>query len=170
MGLLWWFFVFILTQNILAKSFHIDFKILSKIVTLLLMSCRRDNEDRRPGAIPSKQTTNVIFFSRIFSMDFWSSANFFIEMVETNIDHHKILDNFHLKCLFRNSTVSWTILRTTKKQKFIFRHSVIPTTTSQRRFENLFLRKDGGGDRDSCIGRPLLEPTHYLSTDVIGYR
>ena len=23
------------------------------------------------------------------SMDFWSSANFFIEMVETNIDHHK---------------------------------------------------------------------------------
>ena len=62
------------------------------------------------------------------------------------------------------------LLRTTKKQKFIFRHRVIPTTTSQRRFENLFLRKDGGGDRDSCIGRPLLEPTHYLSTDVIGYR
>ena len=141
-----------------------------KVIQNFVMSFSSGDKDEAPTTSPSKQTTNVTFFSRIFSMDFWSSANFFIEMFETNIDHHKILDNFHLKCLFRNSMVSWTILRTTKKQKSIFRHRVIPTTTSQRRFENLFLRKDGGGDRDSCIGRPLLEPTHYLSTDVIGYR
>ena len=49
-------------------------------------------------------------------------------------------------------------------------HISSQSDSPQRSFENLFLRKDGGvGDRDS-IGRPLLEPTHYLSTDVIGYR
>ena len=34
-------------------------------------------------------TKTCHIFSRIFSKDFWSSANFFIEMVDTNIDHHK---------------------------------------------------------------------------------
>ena len=34
-------------------------------------------------------TKTCHIFSRIFSNDFWSSANFFIEMVETNIDHCK---------------------------------------------------------------------------------
>ena len=34
-------------------------------------------------------TKTCHIFSRIFSKDFWSSANFFIEIVDTNIDHHK---------------------------------------------------------------------------------
>ena len=50
------------------------------------------------SAVPEEKLINNKYqiFSRIFSKDIWGSAGFFIEVVETKIDHHKILDNFWL--------------------------------------------------------------------------
>ena len=50
-------------------------------------------------------------FSRIFSNDFWSSANFFIEIVETNIDHHKKRKRLCFIDNVQNEFESYAILR-----------------------------------------------------------
>ena len=58
-------------------------------MTLLLTSCRRDNEDRRPGAIPSKQTTNVIISRQKRTEEYHPLAEKF--WVSYNIkNHHKV--------------------------------------------------------------------------------
>ena len=71
------------------------------------MSFPSGDKDEALTTSASKQTTNVTFFPRIFSKDSWGLANFFSEMIETKIDNHKILDNFHLKRLLPFSENLW---------------------------------------------------------------
>ena len=62
----------------------------------LLWVLLQTTKTRRRRPVHQNKQQNVTFFSRIFSKDLWSSANFVIEMDNIKVVHHKILDNFHL--------------------------------------------------------------------------
>ena len=62
----------------------------------LLWVLLQTTKTRRRRPVHQNKQQNVTFFSRFFSKDLWSSANFVNEMDNIKVDQHKILDNFHL--------------------------------------------------------------------------
>ena len=104
--MLWILYTFIPTQNLVAKNLHIDFKILSEIVTIGV--CFDGMARGRQSSSPRRQliNNNVIILERILKSMWKFLAKVYEENNEIRCDQDKILDNFPLLHIFCSNSPS----------------------------------------------------------------